>query len=253
VVHGYGGDVFCYTDFARALSPRRPVFGLQARGVDGSCERHWSVEEMAEHYATLIEQHWPEGVVHLLGQSAGGWYVWAVATELLRRGRRLGLVVILDSGPSAAIAPRLRASLLARRIVRRVPVYAHRLLHSKHPRSFLAFLREHRRSLVSQLRRFQPDVYRLKPQHQQPSRSVEHEQDHFDLLHRRYQPAPLPLRAHLLTSRHDPQLKRRLWRALACKGVVFRQLFQEHHHFHDPSLAAELAAEIDQLFEAEGF
>lgn len=39
---------------------------------------------MAEHYATLIEQHWPEGVVHLLGQSAGGWYVWAVATELLR-------------------------------------------------------------------------------------------------------------------------------------------------------------------------
>ncbi|MEI6616642.1 MAG: hypothetical protein WCL59_08705 [Cyanobium sp. ELA507] len=163
------------------------------------------------------------------------------------------MVVILDSGPSAAIAPRLRASLLARRIVRRVPVYAHRLLNSKRPRSLLALFREHRRSLVSHLRRFQPDAYRLEPEHQQLSRSLEPGQDHFDLLHRCYQPAPLPLRVHLFTSRHDPQLKHRLWRALACEGVVFRQLFQEHHHFHDPSLAAELAAEIDQLFEAEAF
>jgi thioesterase domain-containing protein len=41
-------------------------------GIDATSERHRSVEAMAEHYANLIDAHWPEGVVHLLGQSAGG-------------------------------------------------------------------------------------------------------------------------------------------------------------------------------------
>jgi thioesterase domain-containing protein len=118
VIHGYGGDVFCYTDFAHALAPDRPVYGLQAKGVDGSSERQQSVEEMAEHYAGLIDRHQPQGVVHLLGQSAGGWVVWAVAGVLLRRGRSIGMVAILDSGPTAAISPRLRASLLLRRTLR---------------------------------------------------------------------------------------------------------------------------------------
>ena len=54
------------------------------------------------------------------------------------------------------------------------------------------------------------------------------------------------MRAQLLTSKHDPHLKHRLWRAMACGGVVVRQLFEEHHHFHHPSLAGQLAAAIAQ-------
>jgi hypothetical protein len=33
---------------------------------------------------------------------------------------------------------------------------------------------------------------------------------------------------------------------MACGGVVVRQLFEEHHHFHRPSLAGQLAAAIAQ-------
>ena len=33
---------------------------------------------------------------------------------------------------------------------------------------------------------------------------------------------------------------------MACGGVVVRQLFEEHHHFHHPSLAGQLAAAIAQ-------
>jgi thioesterase domain-containing protein len=138
VIHGYDSDVFCYTEFVLHLAPHRPVYGLQAMGIDATSERHRSVEATAEHYANLIDEHWPEGVVHLLGQSAGGWYALAVASELRRRGRSLGLVAILDSGPTAAISRRLWGSLLLRRSVRRVPVYAHQLRHSKRPRNLLA-------------------------------------------------------------------------------------------------------------------
>ena len=51
---------------------------------------------------------------------------------------------------------------------------------------------------------------------------------------------------HLLTSKHDPHLNNRLRRAMACGGVVVRQLFEEHHHVHHPSLAGQLAAAIAQ-------
>ena len=244
VIHGFAGDVFCYTDFARDLAPHRPVYGLQAMGIDGTSERHRSVEAMAEHYANLIEEHWPKGVVHLLGQSAGGWYAWAVASELLRRGRSLGLVAILDSGPTAAISRRLRGSLLLRRSIRRVPVYAHLLRHSKRPRNLLAFLRDRRRKLASHLSRFSSDASSLPVEALQPSEVDEGGLDYFDLLHRRYRPGSLPVRVHLMISKHDPHLKHRLWRAMACGGVVVRQLFEEHHHFHHPSLAGQLAAAI---------
>lgn len=249
VIHGYGGDVFCYTDFAHALAPDRPVYGLQARGLDGNSERHQSVEEMAEHYAGLIERQWPQGEVHLLGQSAGGWVVWAVASVLLRQGRSIGLVAILDSGPTAAISPRLRASLLLRRTIRRVPAYGHQLSHIKRPRNFLAFLRERRQKLASHLSWFQPEALRQPSAAPPPRAGEDSGLDYFDLLHRRYRPGCLPLRVHLFHSRHDPRMKHRLWRALACGGVEVRPLFEEHHHFHDPSLAGELAAAIAQALE----
>ena len=250
VIHGYGGDVFCYTDFARALAPTRPVYGLQARGMNGHCDRHRSLEEMAEHYANLIERHRPDGVVHLLGQSAGGWYAWEVASVLLRRGRSIGMVAILDSGPTAAISARLRASLLARRTAIRLPTYLHLLQNSKRPGNMLAFMRERQRNLAAHLKRFKmPPAHLPKEDTNEPGAFQDPGTDYFLHLCQRYRPHPQPIRVHLLTSRHDPHLKNHLWRAMACGGMVVRQLFKEHHHFHAASFAVLLAAAIAQSLE----
>jgi amino acid adenylation domain-containing protein len=253
VIHGYAGDVFCYTAFADAMAPTRPVYGLQARGVDGHGERHRSLQEMAEHYADLIERHRPEGVVHLLGQSAGGWYTWAVASVLVSRGRSIGTVAILDSGPTAAISARLRASLLARRTARRLPTYLHLLRHSKRPRNLLAFLQERQRNLAAHLQRFR-ELPAPLPQEAATAHGVHKDPpiDYFLRLCQRYRPQPQPLRVHLLTSRHEARLKYHRWRAMACGGVVVRQLFEEHHHFHTASLADQLATAIAEILEQVG-
>lgn len=77
--------------------------------------------------------------------------------------------------------------------------------------------------------------------------------DCFLVLCQRYRPEPQPLRVHLLTSRHNPRLKHRLGRAMACGGVDVRQLFEEHHHFHTASLADQLVAAVTQtLVQIEG-
>jgi len=252
VTHGYGGDVFCYTAFATAFAPSRPVYGLQAKGIDGLGSRHRSLQEMAEHYANLIEKHYPVGVVHLLGQSAGGWYAWALASVLLGRGRSIGMLAILDSGPTAAISPRLRASLLLRRTARRLPTYLYLLRHSKRPRNLMAFLRERQQRLGLHLKRFQPSFSDGDLNEMFALGSSGRSLDYYAGVCHHYRPRPQPLRVHLLTSRHDPRLKHRLWRAMACGGVVVRQLFEEHDHFHAASLADQLAAAIAEILAEVG-
>jgi acyl-coenzyme A synthetase/AMP-(fatty) acid ligase/thioesterase domain-containing protein len=250
VIHGYGGDVFCYTEFARALAPDRPVFGLQAQGIDGHAPPHRSVEEMAEHYASLIQARWPQGPYHLLGQSAGGWYAYAVAAALLNRGGSIGMLAILDSGPSAFIAKRLRASLLLRRTLLRFPIYLEQLLHSKRPRSFAGFLRLRFRNLAAQLQRFRTPA--TNPLQEPDNRAAPTAQDYYDLLHRGFRPQPLPLTIHLFTTPDGERMKHRLWRAHACGGVHHRILFEEHYHYHLAPWAADLAAAIrDTLEEVE--
>jgi amino acid adenylation domain-containing protein len=108
VVYGWGGDVFSHVGLAQALaSHRRPVHGLQAIGFDGTQPRHGSVEVMAAHYAAEIRRFQPEGPYHLLGFSAGSWYAWAVAAELCRQGASMGLVGLIDPGPTSRVHKRL--------------------------------------------------------------------------------------------------------------------------------------------------
>jgi amino acid adenylation domain-containing protein len=96
-IHGVGGDVYGFLDLARELAPDRPVYGLQAVGLDGHQPRHTTVEEMAAHYAREIRSLKPEGPCHLVGASLGGWIAYAVAQELTRQGSKVALLGLLDT------------------------------------------------------------------------------------------------------------------------------------------------------------
>ena len=47
-VHGAGGNLLVFRDLAERLGPEQPVYGLEARGVDGHLPPAASIEEMAE-------------------------------------------------------------------------------------------------------------------------------------------------------------------------------------------------------------
>lgn len=98
-VHPAGGAVFCYRDLAKHLPKSRPVFGIQAVGIDGQRPPHETMEEMAEHYARVVRQHvGTDGVCHLAGWSLGGNVAFEVARRLTAGGVRVGLVALLDAG-----------------------------------------------------------------------------------------------------------------------------------------------------------
>ncbi|MFZ3561264.1 amino acid adenylation domain-containing protein [Streptomyces sp. BH055] len=98
-----GGLAWAYLGFAQHLDPRRPVYGLQARGFRGE-QRATSIEGMVEDWVEELLRVQPEGPYHVMGWSLGGPLAQAVAGELQRRGHEVDLVGVLDSGPSSYFA-----------------------------------------------------------------------------------------------------------------------------------------------------
>jgi amino acid adenylation domain-containing protein/FkbM family methyltransferase len=96
-VHPAGGNVLCYAPLARALGSERPVWGLQARGVDGREAPLDSIEAMAEEYLAALRSVQPVGPYHLVGHSLGGQVVYEMARRLTAAGETVALATILDT------------------------------------------------------------------------------------------------------------------------------------------------------------
>ncbi|WP_345021213.1 amino acid adenylation domain-containing protein, partial [Actinomadura keratinilytica] len=98
-VHAGHGLSWCYTELLRHLPDRYPVYGLQARGLDGGEPLPESVEEMAADYFRRMRAIQPEGPYRVLGWSFGGLVAHALATHIQECGEQVELLAILDSYP----------------------------------------------------------------------------------------------------------------------------------------------------------
>ncbi|MFI0982765.1 amino acid adenylation domain-containing protein [Streptomyces sp. NPDC021093] len=98
-VHPIAGLSWRYSTLLSALSPDHPVYGVQARGLDGEGPLPTSMTELAVDYAQQIRTVQPEGPYHILGWSLGGIMAQAVATALEADGQEIGLLAVLDTSP----------------------------------------------------------------------------------------------------------------------------------------------------------
>lgn len=96
-VPGGGGNVVYLYDLARRLGRERPIYGLQALGLDGRSAPHDSIEEMARAYLSEIQQVQASGPYYLAGHSSGGWVAFEMARQLRERGDQVERVVIVDT------------------------------------------------------------------------------------------------------------------------------------------------------------
>ncbi|MET9701221.1 alpha/beta fold hydrolase, partial [Streptomyces sp. NPDC006529] len=99
-VHPGGGLGWCYSGLVRHLDRERPLYALQARGLDGAGELPASVPEMAADYLRLIREVQPSGPYHLLGWSFGGTVAHEMARQLQGSGEEVALLAMLDSHPT---------------------------------------------------------------------------------------------------------------------------------------------------------
>jgi thioesterase domain-containing protein/acyl carrier protein len=96
-IHAVGGNVLTYVDLSRHLGLDQPVYGLQARGIDGKGEFHQTIKEMAAHYIPEILSFYPEGPYLLAGLSGGGVIAYEIAQQLISQGRQVNLVALFDT------------------------------------------------------------------------------------------------------------------------------------------------------------
>jgi amino acid adenylation domain-containing protein len=97
IVHGSGLTVLIFHALAMGLDPDQPVFGLQARGLNGVDEPFDNMEEIAAYYVGEILEQNPNGPFNLAGYSFGGIVAFEMAKQLKAMGREVNMLAIFDT------------------------------------------------------------------------------------------------------------------------------------------------------------
>jgi amino acid adenylation domain-containing protein len=97
IVHGAGLNVLLFNAVAMGLSPDQPVYGLQAKGLNGVDEPFCKIEDMAAHYIEAIMRQNPDGPYALAGFSFGGIIAWEMARQLEVLGKEVKMLAVFDT------------------------------------------------------------------------------------------------------------------------------------------------------------
>ncbi len=94
MVPGVGGNVLVFAKLARLLGTTQPVYGLQARGLDGKEAPFTSVTDMATHYVQQIKRVAPQGPYRIAGVCTGGLIAYEMAQQLHAQGSSVVLFMM---------------------------------------------------------------------------------------------------------------------------------------------------------------
>ena len=97
MAHSVTGSVMESLTLAHLLQCERPIFGLQAQGLEGEAEPLASVEAMAQSYVQRLRALQPEGPYALVGYSFGGLVVFEMAQQLVAAGEKIEMLCLIDA------------------------------------------------------------------------------------------------------------------------------------------------------------
>jgi thioesterase domain-containing protein len=97
IVHGLNGIMAIGHFLAEMLPPDRPIYAINASGMDGSESNNIiKVEDMALTYVEEIINARPSGPLLVAGLCTGSLVALEVVRELQARGREVGPVILID-------------------------------------------------------------------------------------------------------------------------------------------------------------
>jgi acetoacetyl-CoA synthetase len=111
IVHGLAGTV-PFFDLAQHIQTANPVYGIQAKGVDGMEPPLDRIEDMATLYLAALRSLQPHGPYILVGYSFGGLVTLEMAQRLTESGESIALLVLVDAYPDPRYLSRVQRLLL---------------------------------------------------------------------------------------------------------------------------------------------
>ena len=97
MVHGAGLNVLLFNTLAMNMSPDQPVYGLQAKGLNGIDEPLGKIEDIAAYYIAAIMEQNPNGPYALAGYSFGGIIAFEMARQLEALGKEVKMLAMFDT------------------------------------------------------------------------------------------------------------------------------------------------------------
>jgi thioesterase domain-containing protein len=98
-VPGNGGNPIGFVHIGRLLEQRRPFYGIESRGLDGTSPPLDRMEDIAADNIRRIKTLLPDGPYFLAGACFGARVAYEMARQLDAAGERVGLLLMLDPSP----------------------------------------------------------------------------------------------------------------------------------------------------------
>ena len=97
LMHSHGGNVLEYQPLVHRLGKERPIYALQARGLDGRIPEEPRIEEMASYYLQELRAIQPQGPYYLGGFCFGGLLALEAAQQLRMQNEEVALLVMINA------------------------------------------------------------------------------------------------------------------------------------------------------------
>jgi thioesterase domain-containing protein/acyl carrier protein len=117
VFHGIGGNVVELQRFGRLIDTDHPVIAVQAKGVDGSAEPLYRLEQMVDFYLPALRARQPHGPYYFAGYSFGGLLAMELARRLKAKGETVALVLFIDTFAHQNTFPKSARQIIRARTV----------------------------------------------------------------------------------------------------------------------------------------
>ncbi|BAQ61814.1 3-oxoacyl-[acyl-carrier-protein] synthase [Geminocystis sp. NIES-3708] len=97
-VHGVTGDHPNVTlDFIKYIDPERPIYGMQALGINGENSPYTKIEDIANYYIQEIQKVVSKGPYLIGGVCMGGSIAFEIAQKMTKHGQEVLPIMMVDS------------------------------------------------------------------------------------------------------------------------------------------------------------
>jgi amino acid adenylation domain-containing protein len=253
IIHGIGLNLLNFSSLVSYMDPDQPIYGLQARGLDGMTEPLDSMEAIAAAYnEELIDQN-PTGPYAIAGYSFGGYVALEMARQLKAMGREVKMLAMFDTNAEESLTFRSPMYRLGRKIARQVPkmIWIGKSF-LKHPVNTLQYQREFVERQVQQF--MQAIGLREEPQPEAGFEQLNRIMEKHEVAYQNYIMQPYDGIIDLFKAKERlyfvEDIKYLGWKKYALKGVRVHDVPGDHQYMLLPPNDREFARTLQRALDA---
>jgi len=97
IIHGAGLNVLLFNTLKDLMDPEQPIYGIQAKGMDGESPILTKLDDIIDSYMTEIKSVQANGPYALAGFSLGGLIAFELGRQMTERGDKVDFIGVFDT------------------------------------------------------------------------------------------------------------------------------------------------------------